>query len=92
MKQSKHLCECGRQAYKKDGSGWFCRECEVVIRELDEWLDHYIKVKRLIMDTFLPGEEGRKAVKKLSMLRWEWRNQKRRREYYRQLNRRRKKK
>ena len=90
-RQSRHLCECGRVAYKKDGSGWFCRECEVVIRALDEWLDNYIKVTRLIEKTFLPGKEGRQAVKKLSMLRWEIQNRARRRAYHGQYNKKRRK-
>lgn len=37
-----HLCDCGRVAYKKDGSGWFCRECELFVKEISALIEKRI--------------------------------------------------
>ena len=25
------LCDCGEPGYRRDGSGWFCRDCEIAV-------------------------------------------------------------
>jgi predicted amidophosphoribosyltransferase len=41
-----HTCDCGRRAYRKDGSGWFCRECEIAVAICNAELDRHIQRKR----------------------------------------------
>ncbi len=41
-----HKCDCGAVAYKKDGSGWFCRECEIEIEAIRRWLEARILARK----------------------------------------------
>lgn len=37
-----HLCDCGAVAYKKDGSGWFCKPCETFVKEISALIEKRI--------------------------------------------------
>ena len=39
-------CDCGQPAYRRDGSGWFCRECEIVVSAAQRAIDEYIRKER----------------------------------------------
>jgi hypothetical protein len=39
-------CDCGQAGVKRDGSGWFCLECERVVKAAQAMLDEQIRKQR----------------------------------------------
>lgn len=66
-----HLCDCGAVAYKKDGSGWFCRECEIEIEAIRIWLEARIHARRMEESEMVID---RKYVRRENSKRWRRRN------------------
>lgn len=40
------FCDCGNIAYKKDGSGWFCKECELMVKRVSAMMDRWLIEQR----------------------------------------------
>jgi hypothetical protein len=45
-KRKVNVCDCGAVAYKRDGSGWFCRECEIFVALIERLVDEIIQRRR----------------------------------------------
>lgn len=39
-------CDCGALGYKKDGSGWYCLECEAMVRRVTSTFERVIVEQR----------------------------------------------
>lgn len=41
-----HTCDCGQPAQKHDGSGWFCLECERMVKTITALIRDAIRRQR----------------------------------------------
>ena len=59
-------CDCGQPAYRRDGSGWFCRECEIVVSAAQRAIDEHIRKERAERQLayMLTGDQTEPACKR----------------------------
>lgn len=56
MRNPSRTCDCGNPGEKKDGSGWYCSECETMIQRVTRLLIQIIKEQR--QETFKSESGG----------------------------------
>lgn len=60
----KGFCDCGKPATKKDGSGYSCDECRIVVAEAQAAIEDFIIEQRRQPSTVEDLEEAKVKQKK----------------------------
>jgi hypothetical protein len=79
-------CDCGQPGVKRDGSGWFCLECERVVKAAQAMLDEQIRKQRHDQDSADSKDRHNAYMREYAI-----RNREKLRAYQRDYNQRRRK-